>query len=533
VSDTPPPEQPAEPPDGQPPDPRPDPRAWIAVGGAIFGAFLALLDVAVVNSSLPQIQGEIGATGTEGTWIGTGYIVAEIVMIPLTAWLGRLLGFRNFLVGSAALFALFSVLCGLAGDLTQMIVGRVGQGFVGGALIPASLTIIATRLTPKQRPVGLAIYATVAVTAPVVGPIVGGWLTETAAWQWVFFMNLPIVLVLIALIVLGIDRAPPNWQELTRADWFGMLGLALLLGAGTVILEEGQRENWFESDLIRTLAWLSGIGLVLLLATQFRHPHPVIKLRLLLRPSYAALFLVMALLGTGSFALVYVVPVFLGTVAGYNAQQTGLAIIYTGLAAFLIMPALTLLLGRLDLRLIVATGMAVAAAGSLMNVGLTVDSGGDDFLWSLITNGIGQSMVGLPLSQAATAGLAEEDIPDGTALFNMARNLGGSVGLAMTGVLLDRRVAFHVAQLQQSTSANSPLAQDRIAQITGTFSAGGADPAVAALQAMKLLAGEIQRQALVMSFADGFWLVGVGFLLAIPATLLLERRGTGAPGAMH
>lgn len=511
----------------------PDPRAWIAVAGAIFGTFMALLDVSVTNASLPQIQGEIGATGTEGTWIGTGYLVAEIVMIPLTAWFSRLFGQRNFLVLSSVLFTLFSMLCGLSGSLTAMIVGRVGQGFFGGALIPASLTIIATRLTDKQRPAGLAIYASVAVLAPVIGPVVGGWLTENISWHWLFFMNLPIAVLLVVLLFLGIERAVPDRSELGKADWLGIAGLAMFLGGLTIILEEGQREYWFDSPLITWLTVVSGLGFIMVMIAQFTNPHPVVKLRLLLNGSYRAVFGIVMLIGAGSFTMLYVVPVFLGTIAGYNAEQTGAIAMYTGVSTFLMMPILMVMMQKLDIRLIVASGMAIFGFSCLLNLGLTPASVGHDFIWPQLINGIGQPMVGLTLSQAATAGLAEDEIPDGTALFSMARNLGGSLGLALTGILIDRRSAFHIAQLGQANTANSVAGQERIGEIADGMLRDGADPAFATMRALKMIAGEVQRQALVMSYIDGFWIMGIGILLAIPAVLFLRRPNGGATAVAH
>src|SRR6201996_1400609 len=425
------------------------------------------------------------------------------------------------------------MLCGLSGSLTAMIAGRVGQGFFGGALIPASLTIIATRLTDKQRPMGLMIYAAVAVLAPVIGPVVGGWLTENVSWHWLFFMNLPIAIILIPLLWLGIDRQEPDLGEMRRAKTMCSAGLAMFLGSLTVILEEGQRENWFDSEMITRLAFVSALGFVLVTIAQIRSPRPVVKLCLLLNGSYRAVFGIVMMIGAGSFTMLYVVPVFLGTISGYNAQQTGAVAMWTGLATFMMMPLLMVMMQKVDIRIIVGTGMAIFGGSCLMTLGLTPDSVGHDFIWQQFINGIGQPMVGLTLSQAATAGLAEEDIPDGTALFSMARNLGGSLGLALTGILIDRRSAFHIHELGQATTANSAVAQERIGQIAAGLLRDGADPAYATARAMRMLGAELQRQALVMSYIDGFWLMGAGIILAIPAVLFLQRPKAGAAAVAH
>jgi DHA2 family multidrug resistance protein len=271
----------------------------------------------------------------------------------------------------------------------------------------------------------------------------------------------------------------------------------------------------------------------MVMVAQFTNPHPVVKLRLLLNSSYRAVFGIVMLIGAGSFTMLYVVPVFLGTISGYNAEQTGGIAMYTGISTFLMMPVLMVMMQKVDLRLIVAIGMAIFGISCLMNLGLTGDSVGYAFIWPQLINGIGQPMVGLTLSQAATAGLAEDEIPDGTALFSMARNLGGSMGLALTGILIDRRQAFHTAELGQAQTANSAVAQERIGQIAAGLQHGGTDPAFATARALKMIAGELQRQALVMSYIDGFWLMGFGTLLAIPAVLFLRRGVPGGAIAAH
>lgn len=509
----------------------PDPRAWLAVAGAVFGTFMALLDISVTNASLPEIQGEIGATGTEGTWIGTGYLVTEIIMIPLTAWFSRLFGLRNFLLISAVLFSAFSAWCGISGSLTMMILGRVGQGFFGGALIPASLTIIAIKLTPRQQPLGLSIYGAAALVAPIIGPVIGGWLTEHASWHWVFFMNLPIAVILVALMWIGIEPEAPDRNELGKADWLGIAGLAAFLGSLTVILEEGQREDWFASPLIEWLAVVSAVGLLTVIAAQLTAPHPVVKLKLLGDRSRGAAFAIVTTLGATSFALVYIIPVFLGTIAGYNAESTGAVTVYLGISTFLMVPAISVMMTHV--RLSVSVGLVFFATGLLMNLGVTSDSVGHDFMWPLLVAGIGQPMVGATLSQVATAGLPKHEIADGTALFSMARNLGGSLGLALTGVLLDRRLAFHAAQLGQATTANSAAGQEWIARTATSLSRDGADPAFATLRAMRILAGEVQRQAMVMSYADCFWIMGLGTLFAFPAVLALKNTRPAATVVVH
>ena len=281
-----------------PADPeRADITAWLAVIAGSLGAFMATLDISIVNASLPTIQGEIGATPSEGTWIGTSYLVAEIIVTPLTAWFARMLGLRRFLLIAAVLFTGFSMMCGLANDLTMMIIGRTGQGLAGGTLIPTALTIVAIRLPPRQQAIGISLFGVTVLFGPLSGPLIGGWITETFSWHYAFFINLPICITLIILLIVGLPKVKGDWHELWNADWYGIAGMVLGLGALTVLLEEGHREQWFESALIIRLAIVSTIGFAMIIWSQFRASRPVIRLALLRERSLAASVVIMMMMG--------------------------------------------------------------------------------------------------------------------------------------------------------------------------------------------------------------------------------------------
>ena len=265
---------------------------WTAVAAGALGALMATLDISITNSALPQIQGQIGATGTEGTWISTGYLMSEIVMIPLAAWLTRVFGLRNFLLGNATLFTLFSIMCGMSHSLPQMIVGRIGQGFAGGAMIPTAQTIVATRLPRHQMPIGMTMFGLIVLLGPLLGPVVGGWLAENIDWSWCFFLNLPVGVALVVLLVAGLDTARTNWQQFVRADWLGIVGMAAGLSSLTVVLEEGQRERWFESPMIIWLSVVAAVGIALLIAAQFVSKHPIVRLKLLTNARYSSVIFI-------------------------------------------------------------------------------------------------------------------------------------------------------------------------------------------------------------------------------------------------
>jgi DHA2 family multidrug resistance protein len=510
---------------------------WLAVFAGALGALIATLDISIVNSALPQIQGEIGATGTEGTWIATGYLVSEVVMIPLSAWLSRLLGMRTLLLTCSSLFTLFSVLCGFSNSLEIMIVGRVGQGFFGGALIPTAQTIVRTRLPPSQIPVGMTIFGLIVLLGPLLGPVAGGWLTENWSWQWCFFINVPVALFLAVLLLTGMTYEPPNLEELAQADWLGIAGLTVGLSCLTVVLEEGQREQWFQSHLIIGLSISAVIGILVLAYAQFTSPKPIMKLRLMQNRTYASVIVIIISVGMVLYDILYVLPQFLGVISGYNPEQAGWVLALSGVPAFLMMPFLPRILGRGDARIVVLLGLICFAWSCFLDVHLTPQSSGGDFIFSQLLRGFGQILSFMPLNQLSVGSVARKDTADAAGLFNMARNLGGSIGLALQGVFIDRRTEFHADVIRESVSANSTLLQQRIAGQAAVFAARTGDVMHANDQAIGQLAQQIHVQALVMTYSDCFWVLGVGLIVLMPMMLILRRpapsAGPAAPKSLE
>jgi DHA2 family multidrug resistance protein len=495
---------------------------WIAVAAGSLGALMATLDISITNSALPQIQGSVGATGTEGTWISTGYLMSEIVMIPLAAWLTRVFGLRNFLLTNAALFMGFSMMCGLSHSLEWMIVGRVGQGFTGGAMIPTAQTIIRTRLPRSQMPVGMTIFGLIVLLGPLLGPVLGGWLAENVSWAWCFFINLPVCVALVALLVMGLPADPPHWHDFVNADWVGIVGLSIGLSSLTLVLEEGQRLQWFESGEIVTFAAVAALGFILIGVSQFVAAKPIIRLSLLRNPRYASVIVIVSAVGAGLYGVSYIVPQFLSLIAGYNAEQAGNVMLLAGVPAFLMMPVLPRLLGKVDFRLMVVAGLVCFILSCMFDTTLTAQSTGHDFLWSQLLRGVGQMLAMMPLNQASMAAVSREESGDAAGLYNMARNLGGSVGLAIIGVLIDRRNAFHVATLRESVTANSLIGQERIAASAANWLARTGDAAHAKMQALEQFAMQIQQQAAVMTFSETFYALAIALLACIPLALLLK-----------
>ncbi|MDQ0327132.1 DHA2 family multidrug resistance protein [Rhodopseudomonas julia] len=507
-------------------EPRADAAAWLAVAAGTIGALMATLDISIVNAALPVIQGEIGASGTEGTWISTAYLVAEIVMIPLTGWFVRVLTLRTFLLLMTIFFVVFSVLCGFSSSLSMMIIGRVGQGFTGGAMIPTALTIVSKRLPSDKQPIGIALFGLTIVLGPILGPLIGGYLTEHVSWHYAFFLNLPVGLGLVLLLVVGMPPAKAHLRAFFKADWFGILGLALFLGCLTTVLEEGQRELWFQSELILALSFASLIGLVLLIIGQRKATEPVIDLSILFERSFGSVFLMSLVTGAALYGILYLIPQFLAQIPDYNAYQSGLIVLISGIPTLMIMPFFPFLVRTLDLRLAIAIGLFVYALSCFADISMTAQSDGGDFYFSQLLRGIGQGFALLFLNQAATSSVIREKADDASGLFNAARNLGGSFGLALISTLQDRRVTFHVERISETVNANSVQVQERLQEL-------GGNDAYQRLQALKLLFGTIREQAVVMVYNDLFFIFGIILVVSIPLVLLLRPLSQGQGMAMH
>ena len=504
------------------PDGRASARDWMAIIAGALGALMAVLDISITNSALPTIQGSVGATGTEGTWIGSGYLMAESVMIPLSAWLVRVFGMRNFLIGIAVLFSMFSALCGMSDSLTMLVVARIGQGLTGGAMIPTAQTIVRTRLPTSQFNLGMTIFGLTVMLGPIFGPLVGGWLTTHLSWHWCFFINLPIGAILVGLLLSSFDRLPVNWEEFANSDWLGMAGMAVWLSTMTLVLEEGQREQWFESTMIVWLTVVSACGFIVLMLAQRRAARPVIRMSLLRNPIFASVVFLVMVVGIMSYGTSYVIPQFLGLIAQYNAQDSGFVMLFTALPALVLMPVLPRLLARFDMRLMIISGLLFFIAGAAISTGMTTDSAGSGFIPALLLIGSGQLLSAMPLNRASMAFVSFSEASEAAGLYSMARNLGGSIGLAVTGTIMDRREAMHLHALGDSVTANSPLMQDHMREASMGLLTQAGDAIAASGAAMAQLAGTMRLQALVMTFNDLFYLATIGVALCIPLTFILK-----------
>ncbi|MGO6738173.1 MDR family MFS transporter [Rhizobium ruizarguesonis] len=509
-------------------------RMWAAVVGSTLGAFMAVLNIQIVNASLADIQGAIGAGTDDGGWISTSYLIAEIVVIPLSAWLARVFSVRNYLLVNAILFLIFSAACAFAANLQQMIILRAIQGFSGGVLIPMAFTIIITLLPKAKQPIGLALFALSATFAPAIGPTIGGYLTENWGWEYIFYVNLVPGALMVGLLGVSLDRAPMNLKLLAKGDWPGIITMAIGLAALQTVLEEGNKEDWFGSDFIVRLSVIAAVSLTLFLIIELKTAQPLLNLRLLVRRNFGFGIVANFLLGIALYGSVFVLPIYLTRIQGYNSEQIGMVLAWTGIPQLLLIPLVPRLMKRFDVRLLIVIGFALFAASNFMNVHMTGDYASDQLFWPNIVRAIGQALVFTPLSAIATAGIEQENAGSASALFNMMRNLGGAVGIASLQTFLSKREQFHSNILTNSVSVFEDATRDRIARLTGYFmSHGVSDQALASHKAVVAIALKIRKQANIMAFSDTFFLLGVALVVALLASLLLRKPGQLSGGGAH
>ncbi len=509
-------------------------RMWTAVVGSTLGAFMAILNIQIVNASLADIQGAIGAGTDDGGWISTSYLIAEIVVIPLSAWLARVFSVRNYLLVNAVLFLIFSVACAFAMNLQQMIILRAIQGFSGGVLIPMAFTIIITLLPKPKQPIGLALFALSATFAPAIGPTIGGYFTENWGWEYIFYINLVPGALMVGMLWASLDRAPMNLGLLAKGDWPGIVTMAIGLAALQTVLEEGNKEDWFGSDFIVRLSIIAAVSLTLFLIIELKVANPLLNLRLFARRNFGFGILANFLLGIALYGSVFVLPIYLTRIQGYNSEQIGFVLAWTGIPQLLLIPLVPRLMKRFDIRLLIVIGFALFAASNFMNVHMTGDYAGDQLFWPNVVRAVGQALVFTPLSAIATAGIEPENAGSASALFNMMRNLGGAVGIASLQTFLSKREQFHSNILTNSVSVFEEATRDRVAKMTAYFmNHGVSDQALATHKAVVAIALKLRKQANIMAFSDTFLLLGVALVIALLASLILKKPGQISGGGAH
>ena len=503
------------------PSHHPSLRDWLGVLAMVVGMFLAIMDIQIVTSSLAQIGGGLSATSDEIGWVQTSYLVADVIMIPLSAMLSRILSTRVLFTCASLGFAATSALCASATSLNQMIIFRALQGFNGGALVPSVFPVVYTLFPPRQLATLMVLISLILNLSSTLGPTIGGYLTETYSWHAMFLVNVvPGVAVAAAVwTLINIDK--PDFSLLRRFDVLGLVLMAVFLGTLQYVLQEGARWDWFAD---RTITWTIAVCAVtglLFLSRALSYRQPIIDLRTFVNRNFALGVFYSFVIGTGLYGATYLVPLFLMEVRGYNSLEIGLTVFVTGASQMAVSPFTNLLARWLDLRIMLAIGMALFVLAMVLNASLTDEAGFEQLLVPQAVRGVALMFCFLPANMIALGSLSPERLKNGASLYNLLRDLGGAFSIAAIGTLMNDRLHFHWNRLIEAINPARPPVEQFLAQQSLRLSARiPGDPGHAALQ---LLAGLVERQALTLTFNDLLLLLAVGFAFGLLLIPFLEK----------
>ncbi len=490
--------------------------------------FREILDTSVANVALPHIAGNLSATTEEATWVLTSYLVSNAIVLPITGWLGIQFGRKRLLTICISIFTAASVLCGMAPDLGFLIVARILQGIGGGALIPVSQAVLLESFPVEKRGVAMATFGMGVVVAPILGPTLGGWITDNYTWRWIFYINLPVG-VFATLMTQAFVEDPPyiKHAKVERIDFAGFALLALWLGTLQVILDKGQQEDWFASLWIRWFAVVSAASFLGFVLREVRTGHPIVNLRVLKNRNFGAGVLMITTLGAVLYGTTAALPIFLQTLMGYPALESGLALSPRGIGAFVTTFVVGRLVGRVRNRLLITVGFSLLAGSSFWLGHLNLQIGLWNVIWPSVLNGVGISFIFTPLTTAAVSHLRQDQIGNATGIYNLMRNLGGSFGIALVSTLLVRRAQVHQALMVAHLTPFDPAYGERLATATKAL-ASQSGPVLAEMQAQGLIYNTLLNQASLWAFVENFRLFGLFCICCLPLVFLFKKAKHGA-----
>ena len=519
---------------------RPAVNPWIIALTVTLATFMEVLDTSIANVALPHIAGSLSAGQDESTWILTSYLVSNAIVLPLSGWLSSIMGRKRFYMSCVAVFTISSFLCGLAPNLAMLIFFRVLQGVGGGGLQPSEQAILADTFAPAKRGMAFAVYGIAVVMAPAIGPTLGGWITDNFTWRWIFFINIPVG-ILSLLLTSRLIQDPPYFKRRklseTRIDYTGLGFVALGLGTLQVILDKGQREDWFESHFIVVLSVISAASLIFVVFWEWHCKDPIIDLHLFRVRTFATANFLMFMLGFALLGTTLMLPLFMQTVLGYTAERSGLALMPGGFTIIVMLPLVGFLLSRYSPRWLMLFGLSVL---SLSLFHMTTFDLGIDFrtvTMARVYQAVGLSFLFVPINTAAYSFLPREKNNAASGLMNLARNIGGSIGISFVTTMLARRAQFHQVRLVEKLNAANPQFQSVLHGVTSTFSNGGAGPGSGGSSALQhayaMMQANVIRQATMLAYIDNFWLLGVVIACLIPCVSLIKKAKSGGGMVAH
>ncbi len=502
---------------------------YIIAFAVVLAALMQVIDSSIVNVALPDMMGNLGASLDEIAWVSTGYILASVIVIPLTGFLGDLFGRKRYFVGSIVIFTLSSFFCGASSSLGMLIMWRIIQGVGGGALMTVSQAVLFESFPVEEAGMAMALFGLGVMVGPTIGPTLGGWLTDNHGWPWIFYINIPFG-ILAAIMIAMYVHDPAHQKRPSRIDYMGIALLIVSVGALQYVLEHGEREDWFASHFIASLTVIGVIGLAALIWRELTTDHPAIDFRVLRHRQMWVGTLLGVVMGIGLYAMSFTLPVFLQGNLHMTAEQTGIVLLPGAVATALSMVLAGRLSNRVDPRLLITVGTLIFAVAAWELSRITALSGATDFFWPLILRGVGLGLMFVPLTTITLAELSPKELPQGTGLYNFFRQLGGSFGIAGISTLIIRFTAENRANLVQHISLSDPATLARLQALTHGFMSRSVDFWTAQRRALAVIDGEVMRQASVIAYSRVYVLSALIILLLIPL-LLLVRRARGAAGA--
>ncbi|MBN9396676.1 MAG: DHA2 family efflux MFS transporter permease subunit [Candidatus Melainabacteria bacterium] len=508
---------------------------WGMLLGVATAALMEVIDTSITNVALPHIQGNLGATTSEAAWVVTSYGIANVITMPLAVLLGDLFGKKSYFIFSMIGFTVASAVCGMADSLTTLVIARVMQGLFGGGLLAKAQAFLFEGFPPEKQGMVQGIFGICVLVGPVLGPTLGGWLTDNYNWRWIFYINIPVGILSTIICQSYLPKDDPSKKNAPKPviDWPGIAFLSIMLGCFQYVLEKGQDEDWFSSRIIVTCSILAAVGFVAFIWREFTTRYPAVNLRILRYKSVAVGLFFQGVVGFVMFGVNYVIPNFAQLMLGYTALQAGMLQIPSSLITSAMFPIVGAMAGKVDARLMVGIGIAFLALSNMVLLPITLNWGWDQFLTTSLFRGFGVVLVFLPLTLAAVGDCDTEDIQTASSLLSLVRTLGGSVGIALLATLLTRREDFHRAVLVEHVTPFNTLATERLQNFIGMFQSKGFSIPDARERALHLLSQQVDTQAIVLAFSDIAWILMTFTALTLPFCFLLTSGKRGGKVEMH